>query len=69
MYQISLPLRLWPYLYKNPDNFLPETWDFSGMVEDTRLLYDVGFTLSMESHYPQWKAGSEFMAIREKSLK
>ena len=51
------------------DNFEPAKWDFSGMVEDLRLLFDVGYRLSNESTYPSWKAGSEFKAVRDKSMK
>lgn len=51
------------------DNFEPAKWDFSGMVEDLRLLFDVGYRLSNETTFPSWKAGSEFKAIREKGKK
>ncbi|MFI5453572.1 M28 family metallopeptidase [Pedobacter sp. UC225_61] len=51
------------------DNFEPAKWDFSGMVEDLRLLFDVGYRLSNETTFPGWKEGSEFKAIREKSMK
>lgn len=51
------------------DNFEPAKWDFSGMVEDLRLLFDVGYRLSNESSFPSWKEGSEFKAIRDKSMK
>ena len=51
------------------DNFEPAKWNFSGMVEDLRLLFDVGYQLSNETTFPGWKAGSEFKAIREKSMK
>ncbi len=51
------------------DNFEPAKWDFSGMVEDLRLLFSVGYRLSNEATFPGWKEGSEFKAIREKSMK
>lgn len=51
------------------DNFEPTKWDFSGMIEDLRLLFDVGYRLSNETTFPGWKAGSEFKAIRDKSMK
>lgn len=51
------------------DNFEPTKWDFSGMVEDLRLLFDVGYRLSNETNFPGWKEGSEFKAIRDKSKK
>lgn len=38
--------------------------DHSGMVEDARLLFDMGYRLSYETTYPKWKEGSEFKAIR-----
>lgn len=50
------------------DNFEPAKWDFSGMVEDLRLLFAVGYRLSNEATFPGWKSGSEFKAIREKSM-
>lgn len=53
--------------YHSPqDNFDPETWDLSGIVEDVRMLFDMGYRLSNEDSYPKWKDGSEFKAIREK---
>ncbi len=51
------------------DNFEPAKWDFSGMVEDLRLLFEVGYKISNETTFPKWKEGSEFKAIREKSMK
>jgi Zn-dependent M28 family amino/carboxypeptidase len=51
------------------DNFEPSKWDFSGMVEDLRLLFEVGHKLSNETTFPTWKEGSEFKAIRDKSMK
>lgn len=51
------------------DNFEPAKWDFSGMVADLRLLFDVGYRLSNESTFPGWKEGSEFKAIRAESMK
>ncbi|WP_316830003.1 M28 family metallopeptidase [Pedobacter aquatilis] len=54
--------------YHSPqDNFDAKTWDLSGIVEDVRMLFDMGYRLSSESTYPKWKEGSEFKAIREKN--
>jgi len=52
--------------YHQPADEFNETWKLDGMVEDLRLLFDVGYTLSMETSFPQWKEGSEFKAIGEK---
>lgn len=55
------------FRYHSPqDNFDAKTWDLSGIVEDVRLVFDLGYRLSNEDVYPKWKAGSEFKAIREK---
>lgn len=53
--------------YHSPqDNFDPKS-DISGMVEDVRLLFDMGYTLSNETTFPKWKNGSEFKAARDKA--
>lgn len=53
--------------YHSPqDNFDAKTWDLSGIVEDVRMLFDMGYRISNEDSYPKWKNGSEFKAIREK---
>lgn len=52
--------------YHSPADQFDSTWVLSGMVEDTRLLFDIGLTLSNESTFPKWKEGSEFKAAREK---
>ncbi|HYG39012.1 MAG TPA: M28 family metallopeptidase [Cytophagales bacterium] len=55
--------------YHSPeDEFDPQTWNLSGIVEDIQLLFAVGLRLSNESSFPEWKTGSEFKAKREKSL-
>jgi Zn-dependent M28 family amino/carboxypeptidase len=51
------------------DNFEPAKWNFSGMIQDLQLLFDVGYRISNETTFPDWKSGSEFKAIREKSMK
>lgn len=55
------------FRYHSPqDNFEANTWDLSGIVEDVRLVFDLGYRLSNEASYPKWKEGSEFKSIREK---
>lgn len=50
------------------DNFDVAKWSFEGMIADLRLLFGVGYQISMETKFPAWKPGSEFKAIREKSM-
>jgi Zn-dependent M28 family amino/carboxypeptidase len=44
-------------------------WDFAGGVEDLRLLFEVGWRVAQENHWPEWKPGAEFKARREESLR
>lgn len=53
--------------HKPADEFQPD-WDFSGMVEDVTMLYDLGLGLANSRDWPEWYDGNEFKAIREASL-
>ncbi|WP_339768741.1 M28 family metallopeptidase [uncultured Paraglaciecola sp.] len=37
-----------------------ENWDFSGVREDSQLLFEVGYDLAQSSDWPKWNAASEF---------
>jgi Zn-dependent M28 family amino/carboxypeptidase len=50
--------------YHSPFDELDDTWEFSGMVEDTRLMFDIGVRLANEDSFPQWKTGSEFKNVK-----
>ncbi len=45
-----------------------ENWDFGGILEDIRLFFDIGYTMSMESTFPNFKAKSEFKELGDKRL-
>lgn len=57
------------YRYHMPTDEYNDKWDLSGIVEDMKLLYEVGYRVGNESTYPGWKSGSEFKAARDKMLK
>lgn len=40
-------------------------WDFSGAVEDVRLLFEVGYQVANDEKYPTWLPGSEFKSKRD----
>ena len=42
-------------------------WDLRGAAADVDLLRTIGFDLANGSAWPEWRAGSEFRAIREQS--
>lgn len=55
--------------YHQPsDEYIESEWNMAGMVQDAHLLFKVGYQLSNEKTFPEWKPGSEFKAIREQSL-
>ena len=54
--------------HKQADQYDPETWTFEGIVEDAQLFFRIGFELSNESTFPEWKEGSEFKERRLKQM-
>ncbi|MBN9380120.1 MAG: M20/M25/M40 family metallo-hydrolase [Chitinophagaceae bacterium] len=54
--------------YHQPsDEYDAKTWDLSGGLQDIGLVYLIGKKLAFNNSWPQWKAGSEFKAIRDQS--
>ncbi|HEY6187729.1 MAG TPA: M28 family peptidase [Pyrinomonadaceae bacterium] len=54
--------------HKVTDEIKPD-WDLSGAVEDTQLLFEVGYRVAEGNTWPEWKPGTEFKAKREAMLK
>jgi Zn-dependent M28 family amino/carboxypeptidase len=52
--------------HKAADNYYPELWDMSGIVEDAQLSFDIGYQLANSDKWPGWKEGSEFKSLRSK---
>lgn len=55
--------------YHKPSDEVKPDWDFSGAVEDARLLLEVGHRVAEADAFPEWKPDSEFRARREAMLK
>jgi Zn-dependent M28 family amino/carboxypeptidase len=53
--------------YHQPKDEWSESLDFTGEAEDVTLLYEVGRSLANSTRWPEWKAGSEFKALRDQS--
>lgn len=49
------------------DEYDPD-WDLSGMVDDLRLFFRVGYRIVNESTFPNWSEGSEFKARRDSMM-
>lgn len=52
--------------HKPADEYRPGV-DLRGALEDLQLFYDVGMRLAAERSFPNWYAGSEFRATRDRS--
>ncbi len=54
--------------HKVSDEIKPD-WDLAGAVDDAQLLTLIGYRVAQGAKYPEWKAGTEFKAKRDESLK
>jgi Zn-dependent M28 family amino/carboxypeptidase len=53
--------------YHQPADEFDPNWDPKGFVADGTLLFELGERLANSRTWPEWKAGSEFKAERDKS--
>ncbi|MET3133363.1 Zn-dependent M28 family amino/carboxypeptidase [Oxalobacteraceae bacterium GrIS 1.11] len=51
--------------YHKVSDVVQPDWDLRGAVEDSALLFGVGYEVAQGKAYPQWKAGAEFKAARD----
>ncbi|MFQ5772832.1 MAG: M28 family metallopeptidase, partial [bacterium] len=54
--------------YHKPSDEYDPNWDLSGAIDDLRLLFKVGYRLSMETTFPNWKEDTEFRAKRDAEM-
>ena len=54
--------------YHQVSDEVDPAWDLSGAVQDTQLLFDVGYEVTNGNSYPTWKADSEFKAKRDQMM-
>ncbi|MEK6281378.1 MAG: M28 family metallopeptidase [Acidobacteriota bacterium] len=54
--------------HKVSDEIKPD-WDLTGAVDDAQLLTMIGYRVAQGEKYPEWKAGSEFKAKRDETMK
>jgi Zn-dependent M28 family amino/carboxypeptidase len=55
--------------YHQPQDEIKPTWDLSGAVLDLDLFLAIGYRVANATKFPEWRAGNEFRAAREKQLK
>ncbi|MEI9993907.1 MAG: M28 family peptidase [Rhizomicrobium sp.] len=54
--------------YHQPSDEFNPNWDLTGVIDDLEALYTLGDTLANSDRWPNWYAGNEFKAIRDKSM-
>lgn len=53
--------------YHGPKDEYDPNWNWAGTVRDVQLYYGIGRALAQGDRWPNWVAGDEFRAIRDKS--
>ena len=54
--------------HKVSDQIKPD-WDLAGAVEDAQMLTWIGYRVAQGDKLPEWKAGSEFKAKRDETMR
>ncbi|MGE5125897.1 MAG: M28 family metallopeptidase, partial [Betaproteobacteria bacterium] len=54
--------------YHKPTDRVRPDWDMSGAVEDLGLYLRAGYRITQSPDWPEWKAGAEWKAARDKML-
>ena len=54
--------------YHQPSDEIKADWDWSGTVQHTRLLLDIGWRVAQQRELPRWNESAEFKAARDASL-
>lgn len=55
--------------YHKPSDEVKPDWDLSGAAEDGKLFLVMGYRIANAAKFPEWTAGNEFKAIRDKALR
>jgi Zn-dependent M28 family amino/carboxypeptidase len=55
--------------YHQPSDEYSPDWDLRGNLMDLAVYYDVGLAVANSDRWPNWRADSEFRAIRDRSRK
>ncbi len=55
--------------YHAPSDEIKDDWDLTGAIDDTQLLFVIGYRVANADKFPEWKPGNEFKATRDAMLK
>ena len=54
--------------YHKPSDEYDPNWDLTGLLDDLNMYFKIGYSLSMEDTFPNWKEGSEFKLKRDTDM-
>ncbi len=54
--------------YHTVNDHVDSNWQFDGIIADIKLYFDMGYTMSMEKTFPNFKTKSEFKELGDKRL-
>jgi Zn-dependent M28 family amino/carboxypeptidase len=54
--------------YHKPSDEYDPDWDLTGALDDLQMYFKIGYRLSMEDTFPNWKEGSEFKLKRDTDM-
>jgi Zn-dependent M28 family amino/carboxypeptidase len=55
--------------YHTPKDVVYPDWDLSGVNEDLKVYFAVGYRIAQADKIPEWKPGNEFKAKRDQMLR
>jgi Zn-dependent M28 family amino/carboxypeptidase len=55
--------------HKPSDNYEPDKWDFSGMIDDIKVYFETGYNISISGKFPEWSRKFPFKPLRDKMMK
>lgn len=55
--------------YHQPSDDIKAGWEMSGAIQDLNLFIAMGYRIANAAKMPEWRAGNEFRAAREQSLR
>jgi Zn-dependent M28 family amino/carboxypeptidase len=55
--------------HKPSDNYEPDKWDFTGMIDDIKVYFETGYDISMAGKFPQWSRNFPFKPLRDEMMK
>jgi len=53
--------------YHQPADEYDDSWNLEGVAKDAKVMFDLGENLANSTTWPEWKAGAEFKAERDKT--